>query len=185
MKGSEPAKKTTAETREPHAQYGALPWRIGDELEVMLLTSRDTRRWVIPKGWPMKGRKPNASAAVEALEEGGLLGNIGKKSVGAYHYRKRLKNGAVLTCRVEVFPLRVLRQRKKWLEKGQRVTQWFPYVEAAEAVEEEELKELILAFGRALSAVAEHGVVATRPLLGYLPSTAFPRFESYQAASSL
>ena len=72
-------------------------------------------------------------------------------------------------CRVEVFPLRVLRQRKKWLEKAQRVTQWFPYVEAAEEVAEEELKELILAFGHTLSAIAEDGVIATRPLLGGLP----------------
>lgn len=171
MKGAKAAKKKkTTEAREPHAQYGALPWRIGEDIEIMLLTSRDTRRWVIPKGWPMKGRKPNATAAVEALEEGGLLGNIGKKSVGAYHYRKRLKNGAVLMCRVEVFPLRVLRQRKKWPEKGQRVTQWLPYVEAAEQVAEEELRELILAFGRALSAVAEDGVIATRGLLGRGPS---------------
>jgi 8-oxo-dGTP pyrophosphatase MutT (NUDIX family) len=171
MKARKAAKtKKIAESREPHAQYGALPWRIDDELEIMLLTSRDTRRWVIPKGWPMKGRKPNATAALEALEEGGLLGNIGKRSVGAYHYRKRLKNGAVLMCRVEVFPLRVLRQRKNWPEKGQRMTQWFPYMEAAEEVAEAELKELILAFGRALSAVAEDGVIATRPLLGYVPN---------------
>lgn len=164
MKG--PKVVDIAEAREPHAQYGALPWRISDELEIMLLTSRGTRRWVIPKGWPMKGRKPNATAAVEALEEGGLLGNIGKKSIGAYHYRKRLKNGAVLICRVEVFPLRVLRQRKKWLEKGQRATQWWPYSEAAKLVAEEELKALILGFGRALSAAAEEGVIDTRPLVG-------------------
>jgi hypothetical protein len=166
MKGRKAAKKKSAEAREPHAQYGALPWRFADDLEIMLLTSRDTRRRVIPKGWPMKGRKPNATAALEALQEGGLLGNIGKKSVGAYHYRKRLKNGAVLMCRVEVFPLRVLRQRKKWPEMGQRVTQWFPYVEAAEEVAEAELKALILGFGRTLSAVAEDGVIATRPLSG-------------------
>ncbi len=170
MKGRKAEKKKkTAEAREPHAQYGALPWRIGDEPEIMLLTSRDTRRWVIPKGWPMKGRKPNATAALEALQEGGLLGNIGKKSVGAYHYRKRLKNGAVLTCRVEVFPLRVLRQRKKWPEKGQRMTQWFPYMDAAEEVAEPELKELILAFGNTLSAVVQDGVIATRPILGAKP----------------
>ena len=163
MKSRKGATKKTGEAREPHAQYGALPWRITDELEVLLLTSRDTRRWVIPKGWPMKGRKPNATAALEALQEGGLLGNIGNKSVGAYHYRKRLKNGAVLMCRVEVFPLRVLRQRKKWPEKGQRLTQWFPYAEAADEVAEGELKELILAFGDTLSATAKESVDATRP----------------------
>jgi 8-oxo-dGTP pyrophosphatase MutT (NUDIX family) len=166
MKQQKPAKKRTAKQREPHTQYGALPWRIADELEVMLLTSRDTRRWVIPKGWPMKGRKANATAALEAFQEGGLLGSIGKKSVGFYHYRKRLKNGAVLMCQVEVFPLHVLRQRKKWPEKGQRVTQWLPYMEAAEEVAEEELKELILAFGDTLSVVVKEGVEVTRPVLG-------------------
>ncbi|HYA80691.1 MAG TPA: NUDIX hydrolase [Methylocystis sp.] len=147
-------RKTPGESGEPRTQYGALPWRMEEEPEVMLLTSRDTRRWVIPKGWPMKGRKPNVAAALEALQEGGLLGKIGKKALGSYHYRKRLKNGAALWCRVEVFPLRVLRQRKNWREKEQRVTHWFPYAEAAEHVAEEELKELILTFGDTLSALA-------------------------------
>jgi 8-oxo-dGTP pyrophosphatase MutT (NUDIX family) len=166
MRGRKAAKKKSVEVREPHAQYGALPWRITDELEIMLLTSRDTRRWVIPKGWPMKGRKPNTTAALEALQEGGLLGSIGKKSVGSYHYRKRLKNGAVLMCQVEVFPLHVLHQRKKWPEKGRRMTQWLPYTEAAEEVAEEELRELILAFGDTLSAIVKAGVEVTRPALG-------------------
>ena len=147
-------KKRSHEGGEPRTQYGALPWRADDEPEIMLLTSRDTRRWVIPKGWPMKGRKPNASAALEALQEGGLLGKIGKKPLGAYHYRKRLKNGAALWCRVEVFPLRVVRQRKNWREKEQRMTRWFPYSEAAAHVAEDELKELILSFGDTLSALA-------------------------------
>ncbi|HXY59551.1 MAG TPA: NUDIX hydrolase [Methylocystis sp.] len=145
---------TPGEGGEPRTQYGALPWRMDDEPEIMLLTSRDSRRWVIPKGWPMRGRKPNATAALEALQEGGLLGRIGKKPLGSYHYRKRLKNGAALWCRVEVFPLLVLRQRKSWREKEQRVTHWFPYAKAAEHVAEEELKELILIFGDTLYALA-------------------------------
>jgi len=62
----------------------------------------------------MKGRKPHATAAIEALQEAGLLGKIEKKKLGSYHYRKRLKNGAALLLRVDVFPLRVVRQRKSW-----------------------------------------------------------------------
>lgn len=162
MKRRKAATKKAAGIKEPHLQYGALPWRFNDEPEIMLITSRDTRRWVIPKGWPMKKRKPNETAALEAFQEGGLLGKIGKKGLGSYHYRKRLTNGAVLMCRVEVFPLHVLHQRQKWPEKGQRITQWFTYAEAADEVVEEELKELILTFGNALSAVVATEVEVTR-----------------------
>jgi 8-oxo-dGTP pyrophosphatase MutT (NUDIX family) len=137
---------------EPRRQHAALPWRIvASGVEVLLASSRETRRWVIPKGWPMKGRKPHATAALEALQEAGLLGKIDKISVGFFHYQKRLKNGAAIICKVDVFPMRVLRQRKNWPEKGQRVTQWFPYAIAADQVIEEELADIILAFGDKLS----------------------------------
>ncbi|PWB82200.1 MAG: NUDIX hydrolase [Methylocystaceae bacterium] len=136
---------------EPQAQYAALPWRLGEGLEILLVSSRETRRWVIPKGWPMKGRKPHATAALEALQEAGLLGKIDKAEIGSFHYRKRLKDGDAILCRVGVFPLRVARQRKNWPEKSQRATQWFPYDVAAGQVVEKELEELILAFGAAVS----------------------------------
>ncbi len=146
MKFPKVKKKKDSDT-EPRRQYAALPWRVTSEVEVLLASSRDTRRWVIPKGWPMKGRKPHATAAVEALQEAGLLGKIEKTPIGVYHYYKRLKNGAAIMCKVEVFPMRVLRQRKNWPEKSQRVTQWFPYALAADQVAEEELADLIVAFG--------------------------------------
>jgi 8-oxo-dGTP pyrophosphatase MutT (NUDIX family) len=145
-------KKTMGDGSEPRTQYAALPWRVEKSVEILLLTSRDTRRWIIPKGWPMSGRKPHATAALEALQEGGLLGKIEKRKLGAFHYRKRLKNGAAITCRVQVFPMRVMRQRKNWPEKKQRKTRWFPYVTAAQHVKEEELRELILSFGRSFAA---------------------------------
>lgn len=131
----------------PRRQYAALPWRFDDGLDVLLISSRDTRRWVIPKGWPMKGLKPHAAAAIEALEEAGLEGKIEKRSVGIFHYLKKQQSGAATLCRVEVFPMRVLRQRKRWPEQAQRVTQWFSYAAAAERVTENELRDLILAFG--------------------------------------
>lgn len=135
---------------EPRQQFAALPWRNGEAgLEFMLLTSRDTRRWVIPKGWPMKGRKPHMTAALEALQEAGLLGRVEKKPIGCFLYRKRLKNGAVLLCKVDVFPMRVLRQRKNWPEKNQRLTRWTAQAEAADFVAEAELKEIILSFNKA------------------------------------
>ncbi len=146
MKFPKVKKKKDGDT-EPRRQYAALPWRFTSQVEVLLASSRDTRRWVIPKGWPMKGRKPHATAALEALQEAGLLGKIEKTSIGVFHYYKRLKNGAAVMCKVDVFPMRVLRQRKNWPEKGQRVTRWFPYAAAAEQVVEEELADLIVAFG--------------------------------------
>jgi 8-oxo-dGTP pyrophosphatase MutT (NUDIX family) len=124
-------------------QYAALPFRYAHGLEILLISSRETRRWVIPKGWPMKGRKPHAAAAREALEEAGVVGRIAKRAVGSYRYVKRLKNGAPLLCTVEVFPMMVSGQRDRWRERDQRAIRWFPAEAAADAVEEPELRALI------------------------------------------
>src|SRR5437868_11388014 len=117
------ASKTHRVARTPNAvlrQVAALPFRHQDgRAEVLLVTSRETRRWVIPKGWPMKGRKPHASAAREALEEAGLIGKVGKTPIGTYRYDKRLKGGEATPCAVEVFPLEVKSQRKHWPEQKQ------------------------------------------------------------------
>jgi len=140
MKGL--AKKARMRGR-PGRQYAALPYRYLRSLEILLISSRETHRWVIPKGWPMKGRKPHAVAAREALEEAGVVGRIGRKPVGSYQYVKRLSNGAPLLCTVEVFPMMVERHRDRWREQDQRTQQWFPAEEAAIAVEEPELQTLI------------------------------------------
>jgi 8-oxo-dGTP pyrophosphatase MutT (NUDIX family) len=129
-------------------QYAALPFREDDGLQILLITSRETRRWVLPKGWPMKGKKPHAAAAREALEEAGLVGKVDQSAIGEYNYVKRLKNGAPLECLVEVFPLAVTGQRTHWREQGQRTAHWFSPDEAAERVDEPELRTLIRAFAR-------------------------------------
>jgi 8-oxo-dGTP pyrophosphatase MutT (NUDIX family) len=129
-------------------QFGALPWRIGERntREVMLLTSRETRRWVIPKGWPMKGRKPAEVARQEAYEEAGLIGQItNKRPLGSYHYEKRLAKKAIL-CEVRVFLFRVERQLDDWPEKNERETRWFDADDAAALVEEGGLAEIIERF---------------------------------------
>jgi 8-oxo-dGTP pyrophosphatase MutT (NUDIX family) len=140
--------KPVAAGRKPGVQYAALPIHRGEAVEVMLITSRETRRWVIPKGWPMKGRKPHAVAAREALEEAGVTGRVGKTALGTYPYAKRLANGAAVLVKVRVFPLEVLRERSAWPEMAQRDRRWFSLNDAADAVEEPELSALILAFGR-------------------------------------
>jgi 8-oxo-dGTP pyrophosphatase MutT (NUDIX family) len=118
-------------------QVAALPVTVGDDGvgRVLLLTSRETKRWIIPKGWPMKGRKPWEAAAQEALEEAGLIGQMGKKPLGQYTYFKRRAAHFDL-CQVDVFLLTMDRQRKKWREQGQRRAEWFTFEEAATLVDE-------------------------------------------------
>jgi 8-oxo-dGTP pyrophosphatase MutT (NUDIX family) len=129
-------------------QVAALPWcETENGLEIMLVSSRETRRWIIPKGWPMAGRKNSAAAAIEALEEAGLLGVISEEPIDQYSYVKRLARREQ-SVRVEVFSMRVLRQRDHWREWRQRVTQWFTAEEAAELVDDAELRDVIARFIR-------------------------------------
>jgi 8-oxo-dGTP pyrophosphatase MutT (NUDIX family) len=124
-------------------QVGALPLRFedGDPL-VMLVTSRGTRRWVIPKGWPMKGKKNWAAAAQEAKEEAGVIGTTYKKPVGEFRYFKR-RAGHFDLCKVEVYVLGVEKHLAAYREKGQREASWFPLEAAAELVEEPGLAALL------------------------------------------
>jgi 8-oxo-dGTP pyrophosphatase MutT (NUDIX family) len=128
-------------------QYAALPWRVAEGLEIMLVSSRETKRWIIPKGWPMAGRSGAAAAAIEAMEEAGLLGVISDESIGHFTYAKRFSRGEEL-CRVEVFSLRVARQRDHWPEQHERETRWFPVAEAMTLVSDPELANVIAAFAR-------------------------------------
>src|SRR5580692_251543 len=119
------------------AQVAALPLTVGDDgiTRVLLLTSRETRRWVIPKGWPMKGRKPYEAAAQEALEEAGVTGQAKKKPIGTYTYFKR-REAHFDVCRVDVYLLVVKKQLETWREKDQREARWFTLDEAADMVQE-------------------------------------------------
>lgn len=126
-------------------QYAALPYRRNKKglLEIMLVTSRETRRWIIPKGWPIAGVEPHNLAALEAMEEAGLLGRIGEKPIGSYHYDKKRGDGSIVNCTVDTFPLEVEQQMPTWPEQDERRTQWFAPEEAAEQVREPELRALI------------------------------------------
>jgi 8-oxo-dGTP pyrophosphatase MutT (NUDIX family) len=109
----------------------------------MLVTSRETRRWIIPKGWPKKGKPPHRSAAREAFEEAGVLGAVGRRPVGSFSYEKRLNNGGSVECEVRVFPLEVKRQRKDWPEKQERRIKWLSASKAAEKVKDRVLSKII------------------------------------------
>ena len=127
-------------------QVGALPVKTDKNgaLRVLLVTSRETRRLVIPKGWPWPGVKDHKAAAEEAREEAGIRGKIGKEPVGSYTYDKRRTSGSV-PVRVKVFLLAVQEELDDWPERDERERKWLTPAKAAEAVVEEELAELILA----------------------------------------
>ena len=91
----------------------------------------------------MQGMVPHDSAAREAVEEGGLVGRIGERSIGLYRYKKRLADGSVVRCQVETFLLEVKEQLTSWPEQDQRRTQWFALQQAADAVQEPKLSAMI------------------------------------------
>ncbi len=138
---------TPAPPQPPHLQVGALCWRRSAKgLRILLITSRDTGRWVIPKGWPMRRRTDAEAAAREAFEEAGLRGSISTRSVGFYTYRKSFGSGDRVYCTVRVFPLEVTEMLRKYPETGQRRVKWFSPGKAAQRVSEPELKEIIRGF---------------------------------------
>lgn len=126
-------------------QFGAIPVRFTPEgrLEIMLITSRQTRRWIIPKGWPMKGLDGHDTAAREAFEEAGVAGSVSAEPIGSYVYAKRLKRNATVDCEVELFPLTVEEERRRWPEMDERERRWFSPGEAASLVDEHELASIL------------------------------------------
>ena len=128
-------------------QIAALPYRIEDgAARVLLITSRETRRWVIPKGNRIRGLLPHQAAAREAFEEAGISGVACPIAIGAYSYDKRRGDGTVRRATVDVFPLAVVNQFDDWPEQGQRDQRWFAPADAAAAVDEPELKAILAAF---------------------------------------
>ena len=128
-------------------QYGALCWRLGEAgAEVLLITSRDTGRWVIPKGWPMPGLSPEAAAAQEAWEEAGASGVMNPLCVGRYGYEKCLSLTSTVPCAVAVYGMRVDKLAKSFPEMKERRRKWFPLHEAATLVAEPELATIIAGF---------------------------------------
>jgi len=144
--GKKPSNKTDRAIR---VQYGVLPYRFTDtnSLEVLLVTTRQTRRWIIPKGWPIKGLKPPRSAAREAYEEAGIRGTVGAKSIGVFSYEKGLDaNGGTVPCEVRVFPMIVKRQLDTWPEAHEREARWFESTKALSVTKEKGLRQLIESF---------------------------------------
>lgn len=126
-------------------QYAALPLQERDgETCVLLVTSRETHRWVLPKGWGEKGLTGAQVAAKEAFEEAGIRGIARDASVGRYRYTKRLRKGRTVECEVEVYPLTVNALLPVWPESKQRRREWFTLAQAALVIDDGELVPLLL-----------------------------------------
>lgn len=128
-------------------QYAALCYRAQrGKVQILMITSRDTGRWIIPKGWPMPDLGPASCAAQEAWEEAGVQGHAAQRSVGSYFYAKALGPRMAVPCTVEVYPLRVERLAREFPERGQRRRKWFSPQKAALKVAEPELAQILAGF---------------------------------------
>jgi len=130
-------------------QFGALCFRYTSDrqtIEVLVVTSREGGRWIIPKGWPIADKQPHKAAAVEAFEEAGVRGKARKKPVGRYTYLKLLDDGDVVPCIVDIFQIEITESRGDFKERGERTIAWVSPDEAARRVRDLELKSLLVEF---------------------------------------
>lgn len=118
------------------------------------MTTRQTRRWILPRGWPEAGETLNVAAAREAREEAGIDGRIAADEVGCYFYTKIASHGRDIRCEVLVYPLEVREVAASWKEKGERARRWVGAARAALMVTEPGLGEIILAFASSLPRLA-------------------------------
>lgn len=133
----------------PRTQYGAVCYRRKHgKVQVLLITSRTRRRWIIPKGWPIKKASPPEAARIEAWEEAGVRGKVDERGVGLFSYVKQGDGKAPdLPCMVTVFALKVTSLAKEFPERTHRRRKWFSPKQAAKKVAEPELREILRGFG--------------------------------------
>jgi 8-oxo-dGTP pyrophosphatase MutT (NUDIX family) len=132
-------------------QFAALCYRVDTECaqpEILLLTSRDTGRWVIPKGWPMGSKPGHEVARQEAHEEAGVVGEPEPQPIGYFSYEKNLDHGVIVPCKVQVHALKVTAMVTEFKEMGKRKIEWTSPASAADRVQEPELKQLIQQFAK-------------------------------------
>jgi 8-oxo-dGTP pyrophosphatase MutT (NUDIX family) len=123
-------------------QSGVIPYRVHNEnIEILLITTRDRQNWVIPKGGICKGMSPPASAAKEAWEEAGIIGQVDINKLGAYKYRKRGK-----IYQVHMYLLLVDMLSEEYPEAGQRQREWLDISIAIQLVKQNSLKRILKVF---------------------------------------
>lgn len=128
-------------------QYGALCYKLTRKgVQVLLVTSRDTGRWLLPKGWPIDGLTPALSAAREARDEGGVKGVVREECIGLVRYNKLMPDQTAIACIIAIFPLRVQNLARRYREMNQRQRKWLTPEQAAALVQEPDAAALFLAF---------------------------------------
>lgn len=127
-------------------QFAALCYRFKkDKLQICLVTSRRSGRWIVPKGWPMNGETPMDAAATEAFEEAGVRGKVHTRPVGVFSYYK-VRSENELPCIAVVYPLKVNKVMARWPERKERERKWFSRKRAAGLVQDAELSAIIETF---------------------------------------
>lgn len=135
-------------------QAAVLPYTLRKgRLQVLLVTSMGTKRWILPKGHIEPGLSARESAEFEALEEAGVIGETRPRSIGSYHYRKRPEKGGE-RCRVRVFAMEVTRELDDYPERAERERKWMTVRKALKVIQEPELRALMERFEISVSKTA-------------------------------
>jgi 8-oxo-dGTP pyrophosphatase MutT (NUDIX family) len=136
--------------REHGQQVAALCWRPSPKgTEILLVTSLNSKRWILPKGWHEPDMTLADSAAREAFEEAGVAGRVEAKPIGSYHYLKQKREGGGVPCRVDIFALKVTKVHDDWPEHGSRQLAWLTPEQAATRISEPGLREILRGFRKA------------------------------------
>lgn len=130
-------------------QVSALVYRVEPDktIRILVVTSLDTKRPIIPKGWPMKRLKKHDTAAREAFEEAGIIGKISCKPIGKFHYWKRRKTHFSYV-RVDVFPMKMQKMLDDYPEAERRLRAWLTPEDAALLIDEPQLATIVRKFGQ-------------------------------------
>ncbi|NRB35027.1 MAG: NUDIX hydrolase [Rhodobacteraceae bacterium] len=150
MLSRQDAKKLEAQARgRTREQNAAICYRIeDDQLEVLMITTRGTGQWLLPKGWPMPGKKASQTAAIEAWEEAGVKGRVHPREIGRFFYLKVIDESQSIPCIVTVHAIEVTELADDFPEKGQRRRKWLTPRKAASKVEVPGLALLLRKFDR-------------------------------------
>ena len=136
-----------AKKADVRTQFAALCYRVkNDKVQVLLVTSRRTRRWIIPKGWPMDGLTPADSAALEAWEEGGVVGRADQRPLGMFSYNKDVGDDAGLPVAAMVYAVKVKSLATEYPEAQERTRKWVGRRKAAKMVDSPELSRILRDF---------------------------------------
>lgn len=137
----------SASKSDVRTQFAALCFRVEDgKTRILLITSRGSGRWIIPRGWPMDNKTPCEAALTEAWEESGVRGKGYEVSLGLYSYTRDIGEDGLTPCVAMVYPVKVKDMADDYPEKGQRRRKWFSRKKAAELVSEPELANIIRGF---------------------------------------